>query len=241
MMTSPSACIQVKEGTHIAKSVLMPGDPLRAKFIAETYLKDPVLFNDVRNMLGYTGTFHGKEVSVMGSGMGIPSMVLYAHELYNFFGVDTIIRVGSCGALQDHVHLKDVMIPDKAITNSSCTKIYGQIGASLPRADQRLLKTAAAAAEVLEVPVDVGTVYTTDYYYNPDEDALKKARSKGVLAVEMETAGLYLCAQANHKKALSLLSVSDHVFAGGMLSPEEIREGFHDMMQIALVTAVCNL
>jgi purine-nucleoside phosphorylase len=240
MLVSPSACIQVKEGTHIAKSVLMPGDPLRAKFIAETYLEDPVLFNDVRNMLGYTGTFHGKEVSVMGSGMGIPSMVLYAHELYNFFGVETIIRVGSCGGLQDHVHLKDVMIPDKAVTNSSCREMFGQIGTSIPRPDQRLLQTAIIAAEVLEVPVDVGTVYTTDYFYNPDADAYKKARDKGLLAVEMETAGLYLCAQANHKKALSILSISDHIFKGEKLSPEEIREGFHEMMKIALVTAVCN-
>jgi purine-nucleoside phosphorylase len=241
MVVSPSACIQLKEGTHIAKCVLMPGDPLRAKYIAETYLKDPVLFNDVRNMFGYTGTFYGKEVSVMGSGMGIPSMLLYANELYNFFGVETIIRVGSCGGLQDNVHLKDVMIPEKAVTNSSCVEVYRQAGTTMPWADKKLLTTATVAAEVLEVPVDVGTVFTTDYFYNPDPDVYKKARDKGYLAVEMETAGLYLCAKANHKKALSILSISDHVFTGEKLSPEEIRDGFDDMMQIALVTAVCNL
>ena len=241
MKVSPSACIQLKEGTHIAKCVLMPGDPLRARFIAETYLENPVLFNDVRNMLGYTGTFQGKEVSVMGSGMGVPSMVLYAHELYNFFGVEAIIRVGSAGALQDHVKLKDVVIPDSAVTNSSCLDAYRIKGVTEPRADKRLLETAKITAAEMNIPIDVGTVFTTDYFYNPDETATGKAMDKGLLAVEMETAGLYLCAQANKKKALSILSISDDVKTGEMLPPEEIREGFHDMMKIALVTAVCNI
>ncbi len=241
MMVSPSACIQLKEGTHIAKCVLMPGDPLRAKYIAETYLDNPVLFNDVRNMLGYTGTFQGKEISVMGSGMGIPSMVLYAHELYNFFGVESIIRVGSAGALQDDVHLKDVVIPETAITNSSCPQIFSDDGRISPSADKRLLRTARVAADELGVQIHVGTVFTTDYFYNPDQKALPKAKAMGLLAVEMETAGLYLCARNNGKKALSVLSISDHVSTGEMLSPEEIREGFNDMMEIALVTAFCNI
>ncbi|MBQ9156280.1 MAG: purine-nucleoside phosphorylase [Eubacterium sp.] len=241
MRISPSACIQLKEGTHIAKCVLMPGDPLRAKFIAETYLENPVLFNDVRNMLGYTGTFQGKEVSVMGSGMGIPSMVLYAHELYNFFGVDTIIRVGSAGALQRDVKLKSVVIPESAVTNSSCIEVYGIKGVPKPYADKELLKTARMTAEGLNIPVDVGTVFTTDYFYNPDENVNEKARKRGLLAVEMETAGLYQCAIANQKRALSILSISDNIATGEMLPPEEIREGFHDMMQIALITGVCTL
>lgn len=240
MLISPSACIQVKDGTHIAKCVLMPGDPLRAKYIAETYLDNPVLFNDVRNMYGYTGTFNGKEVSVMGSGMGIPSMVLYAHELYDFFGVDSIIRVGSAGALLDSVHLKDVVIAENAVTNSSCLEMFNKIG-SKPSADQRLLKTAVIAAEELGIPVNVGTVFTTDHFYNPDHEVNRKNREQGLLAVEMETAGLYICAQANGKRALSVLSISDHIFTGEILSPEEIREGFDDMMKIALITAVCSL
>ena len=241
MTVSPSACIQLKEGTHIAKCVLMPGDPLRAKYIAETYLEHPVLFNDVRNMFGYTGTFKGKEVSVMGSGMGIPSMLIYAHELYNYFGVESIIRVGSAGALQEKIHLKDIVIPRDAVTNSSCTKAYGLLGVSRPCADTQLLTAAKMAACGLGIPVDIGTVFTTDYFYNPDSRAAKKAMARGLLAVEMETAGLYMCAEANHKRALSILSISDHICTGEMLSPEEIREGFDDMMRIALVTAVCSL
>ena len=239
MRTSPSACIQLKDGTHIARCVLMPGDPLRAKYIAETYLKDVVLFNDVRNMLGYTGTFQGKEVSVMGSGMGVPSMSIYAHELYNFFDVDAIIRVGSAGALKESVKVRDVVIPETAVTNSSCADIYKLPGEPAPKADPYLLKVARIAADELGVHVNVGSVFTTDYFYNPDSNANLKAAENGQLAVEMETAGLYLCAMANKKKALSLLSISDHVITGECLSPKEIRESFHEMMEIALVTAAC--
>ena len=219
----------------------MPGDPLRAKYIAQTYLDHPVLFNDVRNMYGYTGTFNGKEVSVMGSGMGIPSLVLYAHELYNFFGVESIIRVGSAGGLQEQVHLKDVVIAENAVTNSSCLEMYGKDKKMKTCADPRLLKTAVIAAKEMGIPVDVGTVFTTDHFYNPDPTVNEKARDQGLLAVEMETAGLYLCAQAYQKKALSVLSISDHIFSGEALSPEEIRDGFNDMMKIALITAVCNV
>ncbi len=241
MKVSPSACIQLKEGTHIAKCVLMPGDPLRAKYIAENYLENAVLFNDVRNMLGYTGTYQGKEVSVMGSGMGIPSLLIYAHELYNYFDVDTIIRVGTAGALQDSVCVKDVVIASSATTNSSCINIYDLPGVVTPDADNILLKTAAIAAEELGIKVDVGSVFTSDYFYHPNPSFNVKAKAAGHLAVEMETAGLYLCAKANRKRALSILSISDHIMTGEFLSPEEIREGFSDMMEIALVTAVCSL
>ena len=241
MVTSPSGCIQLKEGTHIAKCVLMPGDPLRAKYIAETYLENPVLFNDVRNMLGYTGTFYGKEISVMGHGMGVPSMLIYANDLYNFFEVDTIIRVGSAGGIQDDVRLNDVIITESAFTNSSCMEAYGKVGIAKPKADKRLMEIAKLAAEELNVPARTGPVFTTDYFYNPDKKINDKIRAKGLLAVEMETAGLYMCAEANKKRALSILTISDHIFTGQMLSPEEIRDGFNDMMKIALVTAACSL
>ena len=149
--------------------------------------------------------------------------------------------MGSAGALQDNVHLKDVIIPASAMTNSSCLEIYNPDGKLTASADPTLQRLAEITAKELGIPVDVGTVFTTDYFYNPDQDALKAAKAQGLLAVEMETAGLYLCAKANEKRALSLLSISDHVSTGEMLSPEEIREGFHDMMKIALITAVCSL
>ena len=238
MTTSPSACIQIKEGTHVAKCVLMPGDPLRAKFIAETYLENPVLFNDVRNMFGYTGTYEGKEVSVMGSGMGVPSMVLYAHELYNFFDVESIIRVGSGGGLQDDVHVRDVVIAMTASTNSAHIGSYPLVGTPAPTADFEMLRAAVNAAEEMGVTADVGSVYTSDFFYHPDKTVNQKAKDMGLMAVEMETAGLYLEAMASKKRALSILTISDHIFNGEFLTPQEIRESFHEMMEIALKAAV---
>ncbi|MBQ7447661.1 MAG: purine-nucleoside phosphorylase [Eubacterium sp.] len=238
MTTSPSACIQIKEGTHVAKCVLMPGDPLRAKFIAETYLENPVLFNDVRNMFGYTGTYEGKEVSVMGSGMGVPSMVLYAHELFNFFDVESIIRVGSGGGLQDDVHVRDVVIAMTASTNSAHIGSYPLVGTPAPTADFEMLRAAVHAAEEMGVTADVGSVYTSDFFYHPDKTVNQKAKDMGLMAVEMETAGLYLEAMASKKRALSILTISDHIFNGEFLTPQEIRESFHEMMEIALKTAV---
>ncbi len=238
MTSSPSACIELKEGTHVAKCVLMPGDPLRAKYIAEHYLENPVLFNDVRNMLGYTGTYEGKEVSVMGSGMGVPSLTLYVHELFNFFGVESVIRVGSAGGLQEDVHVRDVVIAMTASTNSGCIRSYDLPGIPAPAADFNMLRTAVAAAEELGVRADVGSVYTSDYFYHPDKEVNQKAKDLGLLAVEMETAGLYMAAMANHKKALSILTISDHIFTGEALSAAERQDSFHEMMEIALKTAV---
>ena len=237
MRQSPSSCIALKDGTHVAKCVLFPGDPLRAKYIAETYLEDPVLFNDTRNMFGYTGMYEGKEISVMGSGMGAPSAVLYLHELFNFFGVEAVIRVGSAGALRDDVHVRDVVIAMTAATNSSMPLSYNIPGVLAPTADFGMLRAAVEEAEKLGVHADVGSVYTTDYFYNPDKEVNVKARDAGLLAVEMETAGIYLEAMASRKKALSILTISDHIFTGEMLSPQEIRESFHEMMEIALKTA----
>lgn len=235
---SPSACMEVKDGTHIAKYVLMPGDPLRAKYVAETYLENPVLFNDVRGMLGYTGLFEGKEVSVMGSGMGIPSMGLYAHELFSFFGVEGIIRIGSAGGVGDTVNLRDVVIAMSATTNSAYPSRYGLPGALAPTADWELLRNAAAIADEMGVKTSIGSVYSSDFFYYPDPAVSQKERDAGLLAVEMETAALYTEAMYAHKKALSVLSISDHLFKEGALTPEEIKTSFHEMMEIALKTAV---
>lgn len=234
---SPSACIKLKEGTHIAKTVLMPGDPLRAKFVAEHYLENPVLFNDVRNMLGYTGTFEGKEVSVMGSGMGMPSFTLYAYELFHFFGVEAIIRIGTAGGLRDDVHVRDLIIAMSASTNSGMATAYGLPGIMAPTASYELVREAVNAADRLGIHSRVGTVYTSDFFYHPDPDVNNKARSLGHLAVEMEAAGLYLTAMAAGKKALALFQVSDHIFTGEALTPEERQNSFHEMMKVALQTA----
>ncbi len=237
MFTTPSACI-VAEENSIAKVVLMPGDPLRAKYIAETYLKDPVLFNTVRNMYGYTGTYKGKKISVMGSGMGIPSATLYAHELYTFFGVESIIRVGSSGALQDNIHTHDIVIAMSASTNSSFASQYGFTGTLAPTADFDLLYTAVQIGKQKGSDIKVGPVFTTDVFYNANPETPKKARDLGMLSVEMETAGLYLEAAAQHKKALSILSISDHMFLPESLSALEREQSFNEMMELSLDTAV---
>lgn len=235
--SSPSACIELKEGTHVAKVVLMPGDPLRAKFVAEHYLENPVLFNDVRNMLGYTGTFEGKEVSVMGSGMGMPSFTLYAYELFHFFGVEAIIRIGSAGGIGDDVHVRDLIVAMSASTNSTMATSYALPGIMAPTATYELLREAVKAAEEIGAHARVGTVYTSDFFYHPDTEVNKKAKALGHLAVEMEAAGLYLTAMAAGKKALALFQISDHVFTGESLSAAEIRESFREMMEVALKTA----
>ena len=235
--SSPSACIEVKEGTHIAKVVLMPGDPLRAKYVAEHYLENPVLFNDVRNMLGYTGMFEGKEVSVMGSGMGMPSFTLYAYELFHFFGVEAIIRIGSAGGIRDDVHVRDLIIAMSASTNSTMATSYALPGVMAPTATYELLREAVRAADELGVHARVGTVYTSDFFYHPDPEVNQKAKALGHLAVEMEAAGLYLTAMAAGKKALALFQISDHVFSGESLPAAERQDSFHEMMEVALRTA----
>jgi len=233
---SISASIAVTDG-EIAKVVLMPGDPLRAKFVAERYLENPVCFNTVRNMLGYTGTYKGKKISVMGSGMGIPSLGLYATELYNQFDVDAIIRIGSAGGLSDRVKLRDVVIAIGASTNSAYGSAYDIPGYLVPVADYEMLAHSAEAAKALHVNAVVGPVYTSDHFYYPRPDINQKLRDMGQLAVEMETAGLYWTAAGCHKKALSILTISDHLFTGEALSAADRQESFHDMMEVALETA----
>ncbi len=237
MQSSPSACIELKPGTHIAKTILMPGDPLRAKYVAEHYLENPVLFNDVRNMLGYTGTFQGKEVSVMGSGMGMPSFTLYAYELFHFFDVEAILRIGSAGGIRDDIHVRDLVIAMSASTNSGMATAYGLPGIMAPTASYELLKEAVKAAEEIGARPRVGTVYTSDFFYHPDKNVNLKAKELGHLAVEMEAAGLYLTAMAAGKKALAMFQISDHVFTGEALSAAERQDSFHEMMEVALMTA----
>lgn len=236
MISTPSACIEADK-EKVAKAVLMPGDPLRAKYIAETYLENPVLFNTVRNMYGYTGTYKGKEISVMGSGMGIPSMTLYAHELYTFFDVDSIIRVGSAGALQDEIKVRDVVIAMSASTNSAFAVQYGFPGPLAPTADSALLSDAVDICKERGASVKVGNVFTTDVFYNANPEVPKMARDLGMLCVEMETAGLYLEAMHCHKKALSIVSISDHMFRKEELTALERQESFNEMMEISLDTA----
>ena len=187
---SPSASIAAEE-SQIAKVVLMPGDPLRAKYVAEHYLENPVCFNTVRNMLGYTGTYKGKKISVMGHGMGVPSVGIYSYELYQFFGVDTIIRIGSAGGVGDNVKLRDVVIALGASTNSHFADQYRFPGQLCATADYGLLKDAVAAAEKLGVRADVGQVFTADQFYNDNPEAGELYRKFGILALEMEAAGLY--------------------------------------------------
>ena len=234
---SPSTCIELKEGTHVAKTVLMPGDPLRAKYVAEHYLENPVLFNDVRNMFGYTGVYEGREISVMGSGMGMPSFTLYAYELFHFFDVEAIIRIGSAGGLSEDTHLRDLIIAMSASTNSSMATAYGLPGIMAPTASFDLLQEAVRAADELGIKRKVGTVYTSDFFYHPDPEVNQRAKSLGHLAVEMEAAGLYLTAMAAHKKALALFQISDHIFTGEALSAAERQDGFREMMEVALRAA----
>jgi len=235
-MIVPSACNEANKG-DIAKVVLMPGDPLRAKYVADNYLENPVCFNTVRNMYGFTGTFKGKKISVMGSGMGIPSIGLYAYELYNFFDVDSIIRIGSAGGIGDSIKLRDVVIAMGASTNSDFAAQYNFPGTFAPMASYSLLKYAVDAAERINANAVVGPVFTADQFYNADAQAAAKYREMGIFALEMETAGLYMTAAKSNKQALSILTISDLVFTGEGLSAEDRQNSFTEMMEIALETA----
>jgi len=220
-----------------AKTVLMPGDPLRAKFIAETFLEDARLVNNVRGIHGYTGRYHGDPVSVMASGMGTPSMAIYATELYSQYGVENIIRIGSAGAIHPELKLRDLVIAQGACTNSAFAGQYGLPGTFAPIADFTLLETAVAAAREIGVKISVGNIVTTDNFYAVDGRTKEWGRM-GVLAVEMETAGLYCVAASLGKRALAMCSISDHLITGEELSAQERQLSFTDMMKVALETAV---
>ncbi|MDF2845108.1 MAG: deoD [Herbinix sp.] len=222
---------------EIAKTVLMPGDPLRAKFIAEQYLEDVVCFNQVRNMLGFTGTYKGKKVSVMGGGMGMPSIGIYSYELYNFYDVDNIIRIGSAGGIAEDIKLRDIVIGMGASTNSDFARQYQLPGTYAPIADFSLLRKAVEAADKMNIKTVVGNVLSSDTFYDDNKDANALWRKMNVLAVEMEAAALYMNAARANKKALCILTISDHVFTGESLSAEDRQLTFRDMMEIALEIA----
>lgn len=219
---------------QIAKTVLMPGDPLRAKFIAETYLENVSCFNTVRNMLGYTGTYHSKPVSVMGHGMGIPSVGIYSYELFNFYDVDNIIRVGSAGALQDDLDLKDLVIAMGACTDSNYANQYQLPGTYAPIASYALMQKAIEQAQNKGIKYAVGNVLSSDVFYNANKDANDAWKGMGVLCIEMEAAALYMNAAKAGKNALCILSVSDHIYKGSELSATERQLGFTNMIEVAL-------
>lgn len=223
---------------EVAKTVLMPGDPLRAKFIAENFLKDVKCFNKVRNMLGFTGTYKGKEISVMGGGMGMPSMGIYSYELFNFYNVERIIRIGSAGAINSKVNLKDIVMAMGACTDSNYGSQYKLNGVFAPIADFDLLKKAENCAENIGIRAFVGNIYSSDVFYS-DESVLPQWDKMCVLAVEMEAAALYMNAARLSKEALCILTVSDCPLRGLSLSSEEREQGFSNMVKIALETAVC--
>ena len=233
MSTVPTPHNEAKYG-EIAKTVLMPGDPLRAKFIAETYLTDAVCFNTVRNMLGYTGTYNGKRVSVMGGGMGIPSMGIYSYELFHMYDVDTIIRIGSAGGISDKVKVRDLVIAVSASTNSGYAGQFGLTGTFAPTADFELARRAYDAAAARGARVMAGNILSSDTFYSDNPKENDQWKKMGVLAVEMEAAGLYLNAARAGKKALCICTISDHLYTGEALSARERETGFRDMMEIAL-------
>jgi purine-nucleoside phosphorylase len=221
-----------------ADTVLMPGDPLRAKFIAETYLEDVKQVCDVRNMFGYTGTYKGKKVSVMGHGMGIPSCSIYVHELIAEYGVKNIIRIGSCGAVRDDVKLMDVVIGMGASTDSKVNRIRFSGHDFAAIADYDLLETAVNQARAHNVPVKVGNVFSADLFYTPEPEIFEKMKNLGILGVDMEAAGIYGVAADLGARALTILTVSDHILRGEKLSSEDRQKSVHDMMQVALETAI---
>ena len=220
-----------------AKTVLMPGDPLRAKFIAETFLDEPKLVNNVRGVQGYTGTYKGVPVSVMASGMGMPSIGIYSYELFTQYDVDNIIRVGSAGALQKELKLGSIVAGMGACTNSSYAAQYGLGGTFAPIADFALLSAAVQSAKELGLEMPVGNLSSSDTFYDASASSLKWAEM-GVLAIEMEAAALYYNAAYTKKRGLSICSVSDNIVTGEELSPEQRQTGFINMMKLALETAV---
>ena len=224
------------EKGQIAKKVLMPGDPLRAKFIAEEYLEEVVQVNQVRNMLAYTGKYKGKDVTVMGSGMGMPSIGIYSHELFHFFGVENIIRVGSAGAISPKLALRDVVFGQAACTDSNYAHQFGLSGHFAPIADYTLLETAVRTAREMGIEPAVGNLLSSDVFYNKAGDTMKWGEM-GVLAIEMESAALYCNAAESGRRALTICTVSDSLVTGKELPPEDRQTGFTQMMEIALKTA----
>lgn len=232
MENTPTPHIGAKYG-DIAETVIMAGDPLRAKFMAEKYLENPVCFNEVRGMLGFTGTYKGKRISMMGHGMGMPSIGLYTYELYHFYGVKTIIRVGSAGAYHKGLHLGDLVLAEGACTDSNYADQYQLDGMFAPIGDFDLLRRAAESCEKMGLNYMVGNVVSSDLFYreNPNTKGWIKM---GVLAVEMEVAALYMNAARSGNKALGILTISDHILTGEKTTAEQRQTTFTNMMEVAL-------
>lgn len=218
----------------IAETILLPGDPLRARFIADTYLDDAVCFNTVRNMLGFTGTYRGREVSVMGTGMGVPSIGIYSWELINVFGVRNLVRVGTCGTARPEVDLYDIVIAQGASTDSNYLHQFGLPGTFAALSSYRLLEKAKRAADERGQKVHVGNVLSSDVFYSADATAMDRWTRMGVLAVEMESVALFANAVAAGVDALSIFTVSDHIARGEKTTPQERQTAFTAMIDIAL-------
>lgn len=229
----PTPHIEAQAG-EFAETVLMPGDPLRAKFIADNFLDDAKCITQVRNMFGYTGTYKGKRVSVMGSGMGVPSISIYATELYKDYGVEKIIRIGSCGAVRDDIKIRDIIIGMAASTDSNVNRQRFHNVDFAACADFSLLKSVVDTAEKLGTQVHVGNIFTADLFYTPQPEMFATMEKYGILSVEMEAAGLYGVAAEYGKKALTVLTVSDHIKTGEQTTAAERETTFKDMMELTL-------
>lgn len=237
-MAIPTPHIEVKEKGIIADTVLMPGDPLRAKFIAETFLENPVQFNNVRGMLGFTGTYKGRRISVMGSGMGMPSIGIYSYELFAFYDVKRIIRIGSCGAYTADLNLYDVLLVDEAWSESTYAATQGVSDSDVLSADTALNDKIANIAVTLDIPVTRTRIHSSDVFYRQEHGAFEGIRdSHGCTAVEMESFALFANAQALGKEASCLLTVSDSLVSGEATTSEERQLAFTKMMEIALELA----
>ena len=243
MLTTPTPHISAKPG-DFGKTVLMPGDPLRSKFIAENFLTNPVLVNNVRGVQGYTGFYKGVKVSVMASGMGMPAIGIYSHELYNAYGVENIIRVGSAGAIQEHIKLYDLVIGQGACTDSNFAAQFHLPGTFAPIASFELLSAAVEAAKANGAVYHVGNINSSDVFYGDHEgvpeglDSVYALKKMGVLALEMEAAALYMNAARYGKRALCICTVSDHILTGEETTSEERQTAFTTMMKVALDVAV---
>lgn len=223
---------------EIAESVLLPGDPLRAQFVADTYLKDAACHSKVRGMLGFTGTYKGKRVSVQGTGMGVPSISIYAHELLHDYGAKRLIRIGTCGAMQPGMVLGDVILAQAAATDSAVNRIRFDGGDFAPAASFELLLRAYTTAAQRGIPVRVGTVLTSDTFYSDDPDSWKPWARYGVLAAEMESAALYTIAAGAGAHALAILTASDSLVTGAAATAEQRQKGYTAMIELALETAI---
>ena len=243
MLTTPTPHISAKPG-DFGKTVLMPGDPLRSQFIAENFLENPVLVNNVRGVQGYTGYYKGVKVSVMASGMGMPAIGIYSHELYNGYGVENIIRFGSAGSIQEHINLYDIVIGQGACTDSNFAAQFHLPGTFAPIADFQLLCAAVEAAKASGATYHVGNINSSDVFYGDHEgvpeglDSVYALKKMGVMALEMEAAALYMNAARYGKRALCICTISDHVLKGVETTSEERQTAFTTMMKVALDVAV---